>query len=64
MYIYHVFFVDGPLGCLRVLAIVTSVAMNIGVHELKLLQTKPLKTNTIFKEIKEGVTSLKLVIMK
>ena len=46
------------------MAIVTSVAMIIGGHELKLLQIKPLKTNTIFKEIKDGVISLKLVMMK
>ena len=64
MYTYHISFVDGPLGGLHVLAIVTSVAMIIGGHELKLLQIKPLKTNTIFKEIKDGVISLKLVMMK
>ena len=33
---YHSFFihssVDGPLGCFRVLAIVKSAAMNIGIH--------------------------------
>ena len=36
VYMYHIFFihssVDGHLGCLQVLAIVSSAAMNIGVH--------------------------------
>ena len=35
-YIYHIFFihssVDGHLGCIHVLAIVSSAAMNIRVH--------------------------------
>ena len=36
IYIYHIFFilssVDRPLGCIRVLAIVNSAAVNTGVH--------------------------------
>ena len=36
VYIYHILFihssVDGYLGCFRVLAIVNSAAINIGVH--------------------------------
>ena len=35
MFVYRVFIhssVDGHLGCLRVLAVVSSAAVNIGVH--------------------------------
>ena len=36
MFTYHIFFihpsVDGHLGCFRVLAIVSSAAVSIGVH--------------------------------
>ena len=36
MYIYYILFihssVDGPLGCFHVLAVISSAAMNIGVH--------------------------------
>ena len=37
VYMYHIFYihssVDGHVGCFRVLAIVNSAAVNIGVHE-------------------------------